>query len=171
MGGEWASEGDLENLDNLEWGVGGGVFLGNSRFGGMDVETTSVNLNGILKTKGFAVAGEWFTREDDINGAPPKEDSDGWQLTGSWTTAPASTQYSIVAGVSQITQDQTNTILTGSALGTGAGDLMEISLGVNMYYHAHNMKTEVAYVYQDVDPDAGGDTQNDIFIIQISLLF
>ena len=134
------------------------------------MESTAINLNGVVKTMGLAVAGEWFTREDDPDGGAT-QDSDGWQLQGSWTTAPASTQYSLVAGVSQITLDQANTVLSVTGLAGAPGDVMEISLGVNMYYHAHNMKTEVAYVYQDVDPDAGADTQNDIFIIQISLLF
>ncbi len=138
------------------------------------MEATSYNLNAVLKTNGFYFNGEYFGREDEPQAAGlATEDSDGWQLEGSWTTAPASTQYSFVAGVSQITLDGpgTNTSLTVTGLGSVPGDVLEFSVGVNMYYHAHAMKTEIAYVYQDVSPDATGDFSNNLFIVQLSLLF
>jgi hypothetical protein len=169
MGGEWASEGDLEHVEEVQFGFGGGFFFGN---GLAQTESTSYTLNGVLKTNGFYVNGEWFGRTDEPVGAAD-QDSDGWQLEGSWTTAPNTTQYGFVLGVSQISLDQVNTTLTATPLGAGTGEVLQVSVGVDMYYHAHNLKTEVAYVYQDVDFDAGmgADVKTDFFIVQVSLLF
>lgn len=174
----WGREGDLLHRENVDWGAGAGFFLGNEKLGTSDVESTSINLNAWLKTKGIAVSGEWFSREDDNDDVAGSEDSDGWQIQASYTTAPASTQYGFVAGLSGIDLDGNGagagnvTVLTGTPLGSTSGDVLELILGVNMYYHEHNMKTQLAYVYQDIDSDvAAGDASNDLIILEFQLIF
>lgn len=175
MGGAWATEGDLEHTEEALWGVGAGLFFGNNRIGGTDVEATSWNINAVLKTQGIYVEGEYFGREDDPDAAS-NQDSNGWQVEASYTTEPASTQYGFVVGVSQVQLDDVNTTLTGgppALLFGDSGDLFSVSVGFDLYYHAHNMKTEFAYVYLQVDPDtAGVSTQdNDLFLVQVQLVF
>ena len=160
----------------VRWGVGGAIFYGNNRDVGnaMDVESTAYNVNAVVKTQGFAAAGEYFDREDDPQAGGVEEDADGYQVQASYTTAPASTQYGFVLGYSAVDLEGSGggvTYMTGTALGGTAGTVQELSVGVDLYYHENNLKTTFAYVAQNVDPDGGTDVDNNIIVIQVQIVF
>lgn len=175
LGGEWGTEGDLGHRENVDWGVGLGYFMGNNQDVGGDVESTSYNVNAVVKTQGIAASGEYFGRGDDPDGAGVEEDASGYQVQASYTTAPASTQYGFVLGYSQIELDGDAGggvhYMTGTNLGGGSGEVSELSVGVDLYYHENSLKTTFAYVMQSVEPDAGADVDNDIFVIQMQIVF
>ena len=175
LGGEWGTEGDMGHREEVDWGVGGAIFFGNNRAAGEDVESTSYNVNAVVKTQGFAAAGEYFDREDDPQVAGGvEEDADGYQVQVSYTTAPASTQYGFVLGYSAVDLEGSGggvTYMTGTPLGGTAGTVQELSVGVDLYYHENSLKTTFAYVAQNVDPDGATDVDNNIIVIQMQIVF
>jgi hypothetical protein len=60
---------------------------------------------------------------------------------------------------------------TGSGLGNAEGEILEITASINGFYHEHNMKTQLSYTWQKVDPDTGTDADNNILEVLFQLLF
>src|SRR5262249_52415984 len=61
-------QGDLEGAPELKGTIGGGLMLGNGKFGsaaGPDVFSTNININTAWKVKQIALMGEVFIRSDD----------------------------------------------------------------------------------------------------------
>jgi len=58
-----------------------------------------------------------------------------------------------------------------SGLNADAGDVTEISLVANAFYHGHAAKTQIELTQQDANPDAGTDSTNYIVRVQFQILF
>lgn len=184
MGGktnESYKQADLEGLQDLKGTIGAGVLIGNHRdpANTVDIETTSININTAWKVQGFAAQGEVFLRTDDPTGGT-EEDSEGWYVQGSYTLPKAANsdmQWGFAGRIAMIDSDNTTAFLSTSStgpwamLGGAPGDILEITGGLNAFYHGHACKTQINYTFQDVNPDSGTSSTNHIIAIQITLLF
>jgi hypothetical protein len=171
------SEGDLEQTEELHGSVGAGVVVGNHKLaltpGSGDIETVSININTAWKVQGFHAFGEIFLRSDDQDGGA-EADSTGWTVQGSYTLPPPEEkglQWGFAARYSMVELDDVPVLLTGTPLTTGSGDVSEIEGTVSAYYHAHKLKTQIGYRHQTVDPDAGGDIDNDFIDVLFTAIF
>lgn len=185
MGGktnESFKQSDPDHTQELKGTIGAGVFIGNSRdvTNSFDVETVSWNFHTAWKTKGWFGLGEVFWRSDDPDVAGGvEEDSVGWAVGGSYTlpkSGDSELQWGFAVRVAMLNTDPstgtTTAFMTGTPLGTSAGDVLELTAGVNAFYRGHNAKTQVNYVFQSIEPDAAvGDLDNHIIALQFTLVF
>ncbi|MCR9244243.1 MAG: hypothetical protein NXI31_04370 [bacterium] len=174
-------QGDFRTEDRgLQGTVGVGVALenGNSA-GGLDVESTSINLNTAWSVEGFQFLGEYFMRTDDQQTVADEEESMGWSVQGTWImpkSGDSSIQWGFGARISGVEADVGNnaTVNFNSALaGIGAadGDATNVSLIANAFYHGHAAKTQFEYTFQQVSPTGGTDMDNHIVQIAFQLMF
>lgn len=178
-GNESIMQGDLDGAKDVKGTVGIGYQLGNNRNAGntVDVESTQINLNTAwMLGNGLTVQGEYFMRSDDTQGAGgTEEDSDGWYAMGTYTlpkSGDSAIQWGFGARVNMLeTDDATANLNDLSGLGAAAGDVTEISLVANAFYHGHAAKTQIELTQQDVNPDAGTDSTNYIIRVQFQILF
>lgn len=170
---------DPDHTQELKGTVGAGIFVGNGRAGGSDVETVSWNVNTAWKTKGWFGLGEVFWRSDDPDVAGgQEEDSVGWALAGSYTlpkSGDSNLQWGFAARFAMVSNDTDGAainFLSGTPLGTGEGDVWELTGGINAFYHGHNAKTQINYTFQSIEPDAAvADLENHILEVQFTLVF
>lgn len=179
MGDESYMQGDLEGVQELKWGVGAGLQIGNHRavVGGstVDVDGTSININASMKLKGFHVLGEVFLRGDEADVAGSSStDSTGWVVGGTYTMPPQeghNSQWGFGARYSMVDFDKAQTLLATSGLGSAQGDVGELTVVVNNFYHAHSLKTQASWTLQNVNPSGGSDLTNHIFELQLTFVF
>lgn len=181
MGDEGYEQGDLRPADkqDLAASVGAGVVVGNHKSvaTNVDIETTSININGALKVRGFHALAEIFLRSDDPDVAGASEtDSTGFQLGGSYTLQPTgggNSQWSFGARYSMVTLDDAGQValIGGHSLGAAEGDQTELEAMVSNYYRKHKLKTQLGYRHQTVDPDGGTKSDNDFFEVLFTWVF
>ena len=178
-GNESVMQGDLDGAKDVKGTVGLGYQLGNNRNAGntLDVESTQINLNtGWMLGNGLTVQGEYFMRTDDTQGAGgTEEDSDGWYAMGTYTlpkSGDSAIQWGFGARVNMLDTDTATVNLNNlSGLNGAAGDVTEISLVANAFYHGHAAKTQIELTQQEVSPNTGGDSTNYIIRVQFQILF
>jgi len=165
---------DAGSNDKFLLSVGAGVEIANGKVGGVDVEGTSININAAAKVSGVSVLGEVFLRSDDP-AVGTEEDATGFNIQGSYTLAPAQgsdTRWGGALRITSVSVDDAPVVgLTGTSLGAASGDIFEIGFGVNAFYKKHNMKTQVNYTLQQVEPDGAADRDNHIIDIMFTLIF
>jgi hypothetical protein len=169
------SQADLDGAEEWRGSVGASLLVGNHRspLGGGDVESTDININAAAKGQGFHALGEIFIRSDDQDGGA-EADSTGWAIGGSYTLPPAEeggSQWGFAVRYSMIDLDDAPVLLAGTPLGTAAGDVGEIEGTVTNYYHRHNLKTQVNYKHQTVDPNGGTSLDNDFIEVLFQWIF
>jgi hypothetical protein len=177
-GNESVMQGDLEGAKDVKGTVGLGYQLGNNSAGGgtgADVESNQLNINtGWMLGNGITVQGEYFTRTDDVDGGA-SEDSNGWYAMGTYTlpkSGDSAIQWGFGARVNMLSTDDTTANLNDiSGLAGVAGDVTEISLVANAFYHGHAAKTQIELTQQDASPDTGTDSTNYIVRVQFQILF
>lgn len=175
-------EGDLEHNGKFEPLIGVNFAAGTApdTVGTNKVQT--INIYGSLKTgSGIAAQAEIYLREDEPRGANVTNDSSGWYVQGSYTMEPGEgTQWGAAVRYAMLKFDDANIALAPmgslSGMGTGygyQGDVSELTVGINAYYHKHKLKTQLNYVYQDISPDAGfgADLTNSGVDVMFTLLF
>ncbi len=198
---EHYSEGDLEHSGNMDGRVGASIAVINDRFAagqligvatpGSD-DAWTINVLGALKSGGgLAAQGELFFRKDkpESAGADADLDSMGWYAQGSYTTAPGEgTQYGLAARVGMVNFKDDfggnfmvkpgQPFFSNAVAGFSQGDVLEVNIAASAYYHQHKLKTQLAYTYMDVSPDAGTgsgagavDSQNHGIDLLFTLLF
>lgn len=179
MGDESYMQGDLDNTQELKWGVGAGLQIGNHRavVGGstVDIDGTSININASGKIKGFHVLGEVFIRSDeaDVTGSS-STDSTGWVVGGTYTLAKQeghNNQWGFGARYSMVDFDKAQTLIVAPGLGGAQGDVSELTVVVNNFYHQHALKTQASWTLQNVNPNGGNDLTNHIIEIQVTFVF
>ena len=177
-GNESIMQGDLDGAKDIKGTVGIGYQLGNNSAGGgtgADVESNQLNINtGWMLGNGITVQGEYFTRTDDVDGGA-SEDSNGWYAMGTYTlpkSGDSAIQWGFGARVNMLDTDNTTANLNNlSGLGAAAGDVTEISLVANAFYHGHAAKTQIELTQQDANPNTGADSTNYIVRVQFQILF
>ena len=176
-GNESVMQGDLDGAKDVKGTVGLGYQLGNNTNAGVDVESTQINLNtGWMLGNGLTVQGEYFMRSDDNQGTGgTEEDSDGWYAMGTYTlpkSGDSAIQWGFGARVNMLDTDTTTANLNNlSGLNGAAGDVTEISLVANAFYHGHAAKTQIELTQQEANPDTGADSTNYIIRVQFQILF
>jgi hypothetical protein len=177
-----AEAGDLARSEELMWAGGANLQLGNyQQVGGAsagDVETFGINLWGEVKIDGFAVLGEFFSREDDADNGP-SSDSDGFQVGVTYALAAAddsNDQWVFGVRVSQISIDDSMAAVTGgqirfTPLGPATGEIFDIDLLAGFHDEGHNLKHQAGITLRNIDPDGAGDTDDVIVTIQTTLVF
>jgi len=179
-------QGDFRTDDKKLMGtVGLGVAQGNgkSALTGTDVESRSINVNTAWSVEGFQVMGEFFFRTDDQQGAAAdEEEPHAWAISGTYVmpkTGDTGIQWGFGA---RINAGETDVGTTGSGvnfvtgmqgIGGANGEVKEITLVADAFYHAHAAKTQIEYTFQDVDVAGGGagDATNHIITVAFQLLF
>jgi len=183
-GNESAMQGDLDGAKDVKGTVGLGYQLGNNRRtvaanDTRDVESTQINLNtGWMLGNGLTVQGEYFMRTDDTQGAGgTEEDSDGWYAMGTYTlpkSGDSAIQWGFGARVNMLETDDAAVNLNDlSGLNGDEGDVTEISLVANAFYHGHAAKTQIELTRQEADADDANvaDSTNYIIRVQFQILF
>ncbi len=178
-GNESIMQGDLDGAKDVKGTVGLGYQLGNglAQVGGagpiLDVESNQLNLNTAwMLGNGLTVQGEYFTRTDDIDAAgQEKIDSKGYYVMGTYTlpkTGDSPIQWGFGARLNSIDTDGGGNI---SGLDDEAGDVTELSIVANAFYHGHAAKTQIELTQQEVDPDGQSNSTNYIVRVQFQILF
>ena len=179
MGDEGYTQGDLSSphKDELLYSIGAGLQLGNNRTSatGPDIEANQVNINAGVKCSGIHVSLDAFLRKDDPDQAVAS-DSIGWHAGGTYTLEKqdgAHSQWAVGGRFSQIKFDDPVVLLTGPAnpLGGSLGDVKELTVVLNNYYHEHNLKTQVSWTRQWIDPTGAASAKNDIIELQLTMVF
>lgn len=184
MYGTKYTQGSLENSEETEWVVSGALSYGqndSNDVSGLEYDVINVNGGGALKQGHLHVMGEVFIREEDPDQGN-KASSLGWQAQGSWTLDPGTngTQWALGARLSGVSIDDPSlvfnpglgTITAGGFTFFNSGDILEIQVVASAYYAAHNLKTQIGYTYQNVDPDnAPSDFTNHVVEVQSQIVF
>lgn len=175
--GDWRTD----NRD-LRGTIGVGVVLGNGKdtASGNDVETTSINLNTSWTVNKVSIMGEYFMRTDDLQGATQDEEKpSGFAVSLGYLldkSGDSTIQWGFGIRYSMIETDEgdnaTVSYLTGGqGIGATPGDVNEISVVANAFYHGHACKTQLEWTLQDISPDAGGGQTNNIIRVGFQLEF
>ncbi|MCA8963391.1 MAG: hypothetical protein H6838_03850 [Planctomycetes bacterium] len=175
---ESKSQGDFRTDDKKLVGtIGAGIAMGNGKgtaTGGADLESTTYTLNTAWSVNNLQFLGEYFMRSDEVTGAP-KEEPTGYAVSAMYVmpkSGDSDMQWGFGLRYNGVATDDTVTYFTGlQGIGAAPGDASEITAVVNAFYHGHACKTQLEYTWQDVQPDAGGDTTNHIFRVAFQLLF
>ena len=170
-------QGDFRTDDtSLRGTVGVGVEIGNGRTaagpGGVDVDSTAINVNTAWSINNFQVMGEFFMRTDETQGgSTDEEEPTGWALSGTYVmpkSGDSAIQWGFGAHINMSESDMgTNGVVNYMTVNS---DVTEISLVANAFYHGHAAKTQLEYTMQDVDMGAA-DATNHILSIAFQLLF
>jgi hypothetical protein len=192
---EMWKEGDLEHSGDFDGLIGANLAFMNDESRGQfgpgtplgDNEATAINVYGAIKTgAGLAAQAELFWRTDDFEsgGTSTEADSFGWYAQGSYTLPPGEgTQWGLAARLGMVNFDDSNAILMprpgqpymGTVFQDGfQGDVLELNIAANAYYHKHKLKTQIAYTLMDVDADDGNataDSTNHGIDVMFTLLF
>lgn len=163
---EGGRQGDWRNEENdLRGTVGVALALGNGQTaatGGVDIESTSLNINTAWTVSRINLMGEYFMRTDDQQGATPdEEEPSGWAVSGGYLlpkSGDSAMQWGFGLRVCMLENDIGNNaavnFLSGmQGIGAIPGEVTEISAVLNAFYHGHACKTQIEYTFQDVDPD------------------
>jgi phosphate-selective porin len=179
-GNESIMQGDLDGAKDVKGTIGLGYQLGNNRrqlVGGgnptVDVESNQLNLNTAwMLGNGLTVQGEYFMRTDDV-ATDAEYDTDGYYVMGTYTlpkSGDSAIQWGFGARINMIDTDGGGTVPGLSASGTnllGAGDVQEISLVANAFYHGHAAKTQIELTQQEASPDTATNTDSTNYIIRV----
>ena len=176
--GDWRTD----NRD-LRGTIGVGVVLGNGKDTGTgnDVETTSINLNTSWTVDKVAIMGEYFMRTDDLQGgATDEEEPSGFAVSLGYLldkNGDSAIQWGFGIRYSMIETDEGTAasgisyLTGGQGIGGTLGDVSEISVVANAFYHGHACKTQLEWTLQDVNPDGGGGQTNNILRVAFQLEF
>ena len=127
---DW-SEGDLARSGASSWIAGLTVTQDNGDTAAGDSMTINA-FGGFKAGNGMALQAEFWTRDDDVKYTDGTTDS-GLYVQGSYTLAAnGSMQPGFVARISQLDQET-----------AGDEETTEVLVGVNAYYAAHNLKTQL----------------------------
>lgn len=122
--------------------IGLGMGIDNTRAGGVDVETETLNFNTAWSVQGFQVHGEFYDRSVSPTGGAD-QDSDGFFLSASYAlpkSANSSIQWAF--GLRYSVVDMTD---------AGGDEMNDITLVANAFYHGHACKTQFEITRREYD--------------------
>ena len=173
-------QGNLGDYTETRGTIGAGIMAGNHRDGtnAFDVESTQINVNTAWYFQGgLGLQGEVFLRTDDPDVTGGAEDeSQGFYAQGMYTlekSGDSDIQWGFGLRYAMITTETDAVSGTQSffAAGIPEGDITEISVVADAFYHGHACKTQFEYTWQELSPDVGTEFTNHIFRIQFQVLF
>ena len=178
---EQQRQGDWRTDDrSLKGTIGAGVAIGNGKAaGGQDIDTFALNLNTAWNVEKFNFLGEYFMRQDEVDGSNDSEEPMGFNVAAGYLldkSGDSAIQWGLGLRASMVSGDE-GAAGSGATFfplpGTGAeGDITEISAVVNAFYHGHPCKTQFEWTLQEVDPSgAASSSTNHIFRIAFQLEF
>jgi hypothetical protein len=189
---EGFKQGDFREDTALKGTVGVGFALGNGKTDSPaaipvanrpDIESTSLNFNTAWMVSRFYLLGEYFMRTDDLQrpAAADKEEAKGWDVAVGYLlpkSGTSSLQWGVGVRYNYIETDEGTAgsgvdFLTGAqGIGSDLGDVSELSVVLNAFYHGHSCKTQIEYTLQDVDAQAANfDRKNNIIRVAFQLDF
>lgn len=180
MGDESYSMGDLDYTETLMWSIGGGLQIGNHRavIGGAtrDVDGTDININAAMKYRGWHALADIYIRSDDPDVAGgTSTDSTGWSAGATYTMQARDgkpNQWGFGGRFSMLNLDDANqAVLTLTPLGASEGEITELTVVVSNYYRKHNLKTQLSWTLQNVDPQGANSATNHILEMQVTFAF
>ncbi|PIE23188.1 MAG: hypothetical protein CSA62_08225 [Planctomycetota bacterium] len=168
-----SDQGDLARSEEMKFGIGAGIFIGNEEAAGADIDIFSWNVNAAVAMNGFFGQIDVFgyTAEADTPGAQD-ESHLGFTLQGSYTFVD---DLYVAARFSMVSLDNQTNFMSGrgwaSGLGNAQGDQMNVSLAAGKYYNGHNNKLQAEITFETIDFDASAatDVDNIIFGLRYSL--
>lgn len=185
---EGRRQGDWRKDDtSLKGTIGAAIALGNGvdiaqTPAGADVESTSINVNTAWTVNKASIQGEYFTRTDEVQATGgDEEEPKGFALSLGYLldkSGDSSIQWGLGLRYSMVENDAGNgggvQYIGAAGSGGGAaadGDVSEISVVINAFYHGHACKSQIEYTLQDVEPTGGGDATNHILRVGFQLEF
>jgi hypothetical protein len=176
---EGRRQGDWRKDDtSLKGTIGAAVALGNGRTpgaGSVDVESTSINVNTAWTVNKASIQGEYFTRTDEVQATGgDEEEPKGFALSLGYLldkSGDSSIQWGLGIRYSMVESDNGNNGAVNFVGAGAAGDLSEVSIVINAFYHGHACKTQIEYTMQDVEPTGGVDTTNHLLRVGFQLEF
>jgi hypothetical protein len=173
--GDWRTD----NME-LKGTVGAALALGNGKDAGsgQDIESFSINLNTAWNVNRVSIMGEYFMRTDDLQGpASDEEEPSGFAVSVGYLldkSGDTDLQWGLGLRYSMAENDAgdngTVNYLTGG-FGPVEGEISEISVVANAFYHGHSCKTQLEWTLQDLDPTVGSSLTNHIFRVAFQLEF
>ncbi len=159
------SAGDLKRSKDLRWSIGAGVWIGNEGTG-VDSQSISLNISGVVKTGGIGAMVDFFLRSAEVDGGTADASATGFTIQGTYVTESMWTfggRYSWVdidddAGVNPLISLKTHSS-SGSSL-TANGSASEITIMGGKFFHGHKHKVLFDITLQNIDPDSGSSIDN-----------
>jgi hypothetical protein len=157
--------GDLKRNQDLRWSIGAGAWIGNEG-SGVDSQSLSFNLSGVVKINGIHGMLDFFLRTAEVDGGAADASAMGFTLQGSYITESMWTfggRYSWVdidddSGVNPLISLKTHSS-GGSSLSTN-GSASEFSLMGGKYFNGHKHKVLMDFTLQNIEPDGGSSIDN-----------
>ncbi|HZN39872.1 MAG TPA: porin [Planctomycetota bacterium] len=187
--GDWRT--DKEDT-SLKGTVGVGVAIGNGKTDSPaaipvgnrpDIESTSLNFNTAWTVSKLYVLGEYFMRTDDLQrpAATDEEEAMGYAVSVGYLlpkSGESKVQWGVGVRYNYIETDDGTPgsgvdFLTGAqGIGSDLGEVSELSVVLNAFYHGHACKTQIEYTMQDVDAEAANfDRKNHLVRVAFQLDF
>jgi hypothetical protein len=144
-------------------------------FGGAEYDAFTLNASGAAVMGRMHLLGEFFYRDESADTAASIESkSFGWQAQGTYTLEKGpSVQWAGGARLSGVhvtdVDAGANPILWAAALGEAT--IIEFQVVASAFYSGHNLKTQIGYTLQNVDPDVGNSATNHVFELQSQIIF
>jgi hypothetical protein len=164
------NEPDTDSLtnqsENLRATIGGNIVWhpDDALPGGFDVDTTIVGGDVGAKWMGVSVQGEYFhSHTDPMLSGTKSFDFDGWYGQAGWIIPQ--TNFEVAGRYGQLLDS--DGVLTLDKDST----LNEWSIGANYYFKAHRAKLQADWTRFTSNVDKITDVENDVFRIQVQLMF
>ncbi len=128
-----------------------------------DVDTTTWGIDAGAKWSGLAIQAEYMMANFD----PDVSGSSDFDVTGWYAQAGyliPETDFEVAARYGMLTDDD-------GFFGGSDNDFDEWSLGANYYFSGHNAKLQADWTRYTFDPDSGSEVDDDLFRIQVQLMF
>lgn len=155
------SEGDVEWTE--ETAASFGLVYAYSQFGD-DGDRHSMSIDGNVKSSGMSLHGEFYWARNEVDSDSDSTTPVGFYLQGGYFLDPKA--WELVARFSRVSCDD------GDAYGACSGNdnLNEVTAGVNYYWWKHNLKAQIAYVYERENAADGGgsDEKSNKWMLQLS---
>ncbi len=160
--------GDLKRSKDLRWSIGAGVWIGNEGTG-VDSQSISFNISGVVKTGGISGMIDIFLRTAEVDGGTADASATGFTVQGTYITESMWTfggRYSWVdidddTGVNPLISLTTHS--SGGSSLSANGSASEITIMGGKFFHGRKHKVLVDITLQNIDPDSGSSIDNVLF--------
>jgi len=128
-----------------------------------DVDTTTWGLDAAARFSGFVAQAEYFATNFDPD-ASGSSDFDFWGWYAQLGYMIPETTFQLAARYGMLTDDD-------GLFGGSENDFDEWSLGANYYFKANRAKIQADWTRLTFDPDGGSEIDDDVFRLQVQLMF
>jgi hypothetical protein len=160
---------DLDDSQDFKGTIGAGVVydaddgVGVAALPDDDIDTTTWGIDVAGKWMGIAGSAEYFMANFDPEATGTSDfDATGWYLQAGWLIPE--TDFELAARYGMVTDED-------GFFGGEDNDFNEWTIGANYYFSKHNAKIQADWTRLTFDPDSGDELDDDLFRIQVQIIF